>query len=111
MPVTSGVVSAPSRLVLEVAALDVRLPTEDGEVHAVRGIDFCVEPGEVLAIAGESGSGKSITSLAILGLLPRTAKRSTIPSCRCGVARLPGKQCDLGLARPMSMPPGARGHR
>jgi peptide/nickel transport system ATP-binding protein len=66
-------VGAP-RAVLEVSALDVRLPTEDGDVHAVRGLDFHLEPGEVLAIVGESGSGKSITSLAILGLLPRTAR-------------------------------------
>ena len=63
-----------SRALLEVAALDVRLPTEDGEVHAVRGLDFAVEPGEVLAIVGESGCGKSITSLSILGLLPRSAR-------------------------------------
>jgi len=62
--------------VLRVSALDVRLPTEDGEVHAVRGVDFELQPGEVLAIVGESGSGKSITSLAILGLLPKTAKVS-----------------------------------
>src|SRR5258707_450754 len=66
-------VGAP-RAVLEVSALDIRLPTEDGDVHAVRGLDFHIEPGEVLAIVGESGSGKSITSLAILGLLPSTAR-------------------------------------
>ncbi len=59
--------------VLRVSSLDVRLPTEGGEVHAVRGLDFDVKGGEVLAIVGESGSGKSVTSLAILGLLPRTA--------------------------------------
>ena len=69
-------VAAPPGAVLEVSALDVRLPTEDGEVHAVRGLDFHVERGEVLAIVGESGSGKSITSLAVLGLLPRTARVS-----------------------------------
>jgi peptide/nickel transport system ATP-binding protein len=62
--------------VLRVAKLDVRLPTEDGEVHAVRGVDFEVQAGEVLAIVGESGCGKSVTSLAILGLLPKTARVS-----------------------------------
>jgi peptide/nickel transport system ATP-binding protein len=70
---TAGVVT-PSGAVLKVTNLDVRLPTEDGEVHAVRGVDFEVRPGEVLAIVGESGCGKSVTSLAILGLLPRTAR-------------------------------------
>ncbi len=78
-----------SRPVLEVAGLDVRLPTEDGVVHAVRGVDFTVAPGEVLAIVGESGSGKSVTSLAILGLLPRKALVS-------GSARFRGREL-LGL--------------
>jgi peptide/nickel transport system ATP-binding protein len=60
--------------VLEVDDLDVRLPTDEGEVHAVRGLGFVLRPGEVLAVVGESGSGKSVTSLAVLGLLPRTAR-------------------------------------
>ena len=74
---------------LEVASLDVRLPTEDGIVHAVRGVDFTLHPREVLAIVGESGSGKSMTSLAILGLLPRTARVS-------GSVRFKGREL-LGL--------------
>jgi NAD(P)-dependent dehydrogenase (short-subunit alcohol dehydrogenase family) len=47
---------------LEVAALDVHLPTEDGDVHAVRGVGFALAPGEVLAIVGESG-GKGMELL------------------------------------------------
>jgi peptide/nickel transport system ATP-binding protein len=58
-------------------------------VHAVRGIDFAVEAGEVLAIVGESGCGKSITSLTILGLLPKTARVS-------GSVRFRGREL-LGL--------------
>ena len=61
---------------LDVADLRVEFRTEDGVVHAVRGIDFSLERGEVLGIVGESGSGKSVTNLAILGLLPKTAKVS-----------------------------------
>jgi peptide/nickel transport system ATP-binding protein len=59
---------------LEVSDLTVRFPTEDGVVHAVRGVSFALGPGEVLGIVGESGSGKSVTSLAIMGLLPKTAR-------------------------------------
>jgi peptide/nickel transport system ATP-binding protein len=60
--------------VLEVENLTVELPTSDGVVHAVRGVTFAVEPGRVLAVVGESGAGKSVTALAVMGLLPRKAR-------------------------------------
>jgi oligopeptide/dipeptide ABC transporter ATP-binding protein len=59
---------------LEVEDLTVAFPTDEGIVQAVRGVSFSLEPGQVLGIAGESGSGKSVTSLAIMGLLPRSAR-------------------------------------
>jgi peptide/nickel transport system ATP-binding protein len=61
--------------ILEVRGLHVRLPVAAGELHAVRGIDFTVARGETLCIVGESGCGKSMTSLAVMGLLPRRARR------------------------------------
>ena len=59
---------------LAVEDLNVRFPTEDGLVHAVRGVDYSLRSGEVLGIVGESGSGKSVTSLAVMGLLPGSAR-------------------------------------
>ncbi|MEV6969150.1 ABC transporter ATP-binding protein [Hamadaea sp. NPDC051192] len=53
---------------LEVADLQVRFRTEDGQVQAVNGVSFAVERGKTLGIVGESGSGKSVTSLSIMGL-------------------------------------------
>jgi oligopeptide/dipeptide ABC transporter ATP-binding protein len=60
--------------VLQIRNLDVSFKTEDGIVHAVRGLDLDLRAGEVLGIVGESGSGKSVTMLAVLGLLPKHAK-------------------------------------
>lgn len=62
--------------VLEIKDLNVRFPSEDGVVHAVRGVNLTVNPGEVLGIVGESGSGKSVTSMSVMGLLDETAQLS-----------------------------------
>jgi len=63
-------------IVLDVKNLRVDLPTPNGMLHAVRGIDFEVRKGEMLCLVGESGCGKSMTSLALMGLLPRKAVRT-----------------------------------
>ena len=57
--------------VLDVQNLHVSFDTYAGEVKAVRGVTFSLSEGEVLAIVGESGCGKSVTSLSIMGLLGR----------------------------------------
>lgn len=59
---------------LDVSGLEVDLPVSAGTLHAVRGIDLRLEPGETLCIVGESGCGKSLTSLALMGLLPKSAQ-------------------------------------
>ncbi|GAA1388783.1 ABC transporter ATP-binding protein [Luteococcus peritonei] len=60
--------------VLQIDDLNVRFPSEDGVVHAVRGVNLSVNGGEVLGIVGESGSGKSVTSMAVMGLLDENAR-------------------------------------
>ncbi|BFM50353.1 ABC transporter ATP-binding protein [Marinomonas sp. THO17] len=62
--------------ILDVKNLQVDLPTGNGMLRAVRGIDLSVEKGEMLCIVGESGCGKSMTSMALMGLLPKKAQVS-----------------------------------
>ncbi len=54
---------------LEVKKLKTHFFTEDGVVHAVDGVDFEVYPGEILGLVGESGCGKSVTSLSVMRLV------------------------------------------
>ena len=53
---------------LEIEDLKVEFATDEGTVHAVGGVSFSLEAGEVLSIVGESGCGKSVTAMTILGL-------------------------------------------
>lgn len=55
---------------LKVKGLETTFFTDDGEVPAVDHIDFSLKEGEILGIVGESGCGKSVTSLSIMGLVP-----------------------------------------
>lgn len=59
-----------SERLLEVTNLHTSFFTHDGEVRAVKGVDFTIDRGETVGIVGESGSGKSVTSLSLLNLLP-----------------------------------------
>ncbi|MFJ2032692.1 dipeptide ABC transporter ATP-binding protein [Streptosporangium sp. NPDC087985] len=71
--------------VLEVTDLNVTFGSGRGAVRAVRGVGYTVRPGEVLGIVGESGAGKSVTSLAVMGLLPPHAHAT-------GSVRLRGRE-------------------
>ena len=76
---------------LDVSGLEVTFPTDAGDVHAVSGITLAVRRGERVGLAGESGSGKTATAMAISGLLPRSVRTS-------GSIRLGGREL-TGLAR------------
>ena len=60
--------------VLEVRNLSIAFPVQHGDVNIVDNVSFSVRPGETMGLVGESGCGKSITSMAVMGLLPPTAR-------------------------------------
>ena len=72
-----GAAAAPDTPVLSVEGLTVSVRANGAERPLVEDLSFALRRGETLAIAGESGSGKSITSLAIMGLLPPPAVRAS----------------------------------
>jgi peptide/nickel transport system ATP-binding protein len=62
--------------IVDVRNLEVTFVSRDSTVNAVNGVNFTLQPGEVLCILGESGSGKSVTLRALMRLLPRQAQIS-----------------------------------
>ncbi|QUI33701.1 ABC transporter ATP-binding protein [Streptomyces alfalfae] len=71
----SGAPAAPK--LLDVRDLRVEFRTRDGVAHAVNGVDYSVAAGETLAVLGESGSGKSVTAQAVMGILDTPPGRIT----------------------------------
>jgi len=57
-------------LLLDIKGLETQFKTPDGIVHAVNGVSFGLKEGETLGVVGESGCGKSVTMLSVLGLIP-----------------------------------------
>ncbi|MDX1483469.1 MAG: ABC transporter ATP-binding protein [Alphaproteobacteria bacterium] len=60
--------------ILEVSGLEVTFPTAEGPLHAVAGISYRIPAGRTLGVVGESGCGKSVSALAVLGLVPPPGK-------------------------------------
>jgi peptide/nickel transport system ATP-binding protein len=75
-------------MILEVKGLTVQFPTRRGTLTAVDSISFSIAPGEVLGVVGESGAGKSITGLAVIGLLEPPGRIAK------GEIRLEGRRID-----------------
>ncbi len=69
-------------VLLDVRDLQTRFATDEGELGAVDGVSFEIEAGQTLAVVGESGCGKSVTALSIMGLLPHPAGRVSAGSVR-----------------------------
>ncbi len=57
-------------LLLDIKGLETQFKTSEGMVHAVNGVSFGLKEGETLGVVGESGCGKSVTMLSVLGLIP-----------------------------------------
>jgi ABC-type dipeptide/oligopeptide/nickel transport system ATPase component len=74
-PVASPGSASATQTVLDVRGLTTEFVTDGGIVRAVDGVSFSLARGEMLGIVGESGCGKSVTNLSILGLLPRPQGR------------------------------------
>jgi oligopeptide/dipeptide ABC transporter ATP-binding protein len=76
--------------ILQVRDLRTSFDTDDGELAAVDGVSFSVQAGQTLAIVGESGCGKSVTSLSIMGLLAKPAGSNRGGSIQCEGQELVG---------------------
>ena len=63
--------------ILDVQGLETIFKTPDGTVHAVNGVSFDLKEGETLGVVGESGCGKSVTMLSVLGLIPNPPGKVT----------------------------------
>jgi peptide/nickel transport system ATP-binding protein len=102
----------PARPAIDVSGLTVRFRRRgEAEVCAVNGVDFSIARGEVLTILGESGSGKSVSLKAIMGLLPRFAQvegqvrldgRDILTMPPAELARLRGSEVSMVFQEPMA---------
>ena len=108
----AGAGGAELKPLLDVHGLTVDIVTAAGTLHAVQDVTLCVRKGETLCIVGESGCGKSLTALSIMGLLPpralRRATRLTLDDTdlqrlrRRGLEQLRGRRMAMIFQEPMT---------
>lgn len=97
---------------LEVHNLKTYFFIEEGVVKAVDGVDFSIRPGEVLGLVGESGCGKSVTALSIMGLVGKPGKvmegeilfdgRNLLQLSEAEMARVRGNHISMIFQQPQS---------
>ena len=96
---------------LEVTDLHVQLQTPRGPADAVRGVSFTLERGDTLGLVGESGCGKSMTALALMGLLPERARvrgsirfdgQELLGQSDAALCRLRGNRIGMVFQEPMT---------
>jgi oligopeptide/dipeptide ABC transporter ATP-binding protein len=97
---------------LSIRDLEVKFFTRRATVHAVRGTSFDLEPGQTLGIVGESGCGKSVSALAMLGILPKTGRitggevlfngRDLVPMSDSKLRNIRGKDIAMIFQDPMT---------
>ena len=75
-------------MILEISNLRVEFPTRRGALVAVDGVSLAIAPGEVLGVVGESGAGKTLTGLAVIGLIEPPGRIAA------GEVRLEGRRID-----------------
>jgi peptide/nickel transport system ATP-binding protein len=101
----------PAEPLLAVRGLGVTLRTARGEADAVHDVDFTLARGDTLGLVGESGCGKSVTALALLGLLPETARvrgsvrfagRELVGLPDAAMCRLRGDRIGMVFQEPMT---------
>jgi oligopeptide/dipeptide ABC transporter ATP-binding protein len=84
---------------LEVKNLAVAFPSEGGPLRALDGVSFCVGEGEAVCLVGESGCGKSMAALAVMGLLPAAGKVAGGEVFLCGRDLLKCSEPEMRAAR------------
>jgi peptide/nickel transport system ATP-binding protein len=98
-------------MLLQVRDLRVTLPTPRGPAQALRGVSFDLARGQTMGLIGESGCGKSLTAMAIMGLLPETARvqgsirlagEELVGSNQTSLARLRGSRMAMIFQEPMT---------
>lgn len=98
--------------ILEIKDIQISFKTDEGELKVVDGIDFHINKGETLGVVGESGCGKSVTSLSVMGLLPNIGnvkkgeilfgEKDLVKLSKSEIRKVRGKEIAMIFQEPMT---------